>query len=98
MHLTRIQISDGMCEIFHSWNLQKMKVTVVSRGARRMLARDASNAALLPGIDGGSPMRMADVRLGDERNTPDCRARAASTHLTPAGQSVELDTAAAVLD
>lgn len=55
-------------------------------------------AALLLGIDGGSPMRMAEVRLGDEGKAPDRTSRPAPAHhLTPAGQPVALDTAAAAL-
>jgi len=42
-------------------------------------------------------MRMAEVRLGDEGEAPDCKSGAAPTNLTPAGQSVVLDTAAAGL-
>jgi two-component system nitrate/nitrite response regulator NarL len=42
-------------------------------------------------------MRMAEVRLGEEGEAPRCKSRAAPTNLTPAEQSVALDTEAAAL-
>jgi two-component system, NarL family, nitrate/nitrite response regulator NarL len=43
-------------------------------------------------------MRMAEVRFDDEGKRLDCTSRAASTHLAPANQSVELETPARAFD